>query len=469
MAHPSFLARFLADPGGTDARAGLIIDRAYTWGELRDLGGRVAGWLRDQGVEPGDRVGIHLENGRDLVALHLGCMALGAVRVPLNAHYRAAEVRPIVEDAATKLVISREPEMFDGVRVRTEIGEARPEHAWPTPPDDVTCLLFTSGTTGRAKGVPQTYGMWEANLDAIASRWALSPDDDLWLTLPLFHTHGLVLGLHGAMLRGSRARISTRFDPVPPPPGTTHFYGVPTFYRRWLGTMGSHPEAFRRLKLLVSGSDGLPAELSDAVFARTGHRVLERYGMTETVMITSNPSAGERRAGTVGTPLDGVSVRIADGEIEVRGPSVFPGYRPRPDPGAFTADGYFRTGDAGELDEAGYLRIVGRKKELVIVGGVNVSPAEVEGHLRAVPGIAEIGVCGIPDHDLNEIVAAAVVPDGTVPERELAASLEAAARGLSGLKRPRRWAFVEALPRNALGKLQRARIANEIFLVGVPR
>lgn len=461
MAHPSFLARWLAvDPGSP----GLVLDgRLYTHGELRSLGERVGGWLSAGGVGPGDKVCIQLENGRELVAAHLGCMAIGAVRVPLNAHYRAAEVAPIVEDAAPKLVIARDPSIYAGVAVVTSVEEGAPAGTWPTPPGDVTCWLFTSGTTGRAKGTPQTFAMWEHNLDALATRWALSPEDRLWLCLPLFHTHGLVLGLHGTLLRGASAVVSARFDPVLPPAGTTHFYGVPTYYRRWLDTMRAHPDAFRALKLLVSGSDGLPAELSDAVHAATGHRVLERYGMTETVIIASNPFDGERRAGTVGTPLNDVDVRIVDGEVQLRGPSVFAGYEPRPDPSAFTADGYFRTGDAGELDDQGYLRIVGRKKDLIIVGGVNVSPAEVEVHLAKVAGVAEVGCCGLPDLDLNEIVVCAVVLDGTVPTEAVRAALELAARELSGLKRPRRWAFVATLPRNAMGKLQRARIPGEAF------
>jgi malonyl-CoA/methylmalonyl-CoA synthetase len=303
--------------------------------------------------------------------------------------------------------------------------------------------------------------MWVHNLRALERRWELSPDDRLWLKLPLFHTHGLVLGLHGTLLRGSSARLEERFVPDAPPPDVTHVYGVPTFWRRWLPTM--RREDWSRVKLLVSGSDGLPAELSDAIFEASGHRVLERYGMTETVMIASNPFHGERRAGTVGTPLDGMDVRIVDGEVQVRGGSVFRGYHPRPDTGAFTDDGYFRTGDAGAWDEAGYLRIVGRKKDLVIVGGVNVSPAEVESVLASVPGVAEVACCGLPDVDLNEIVACAVVPDGSCAADELLRRLDTAARGLSGLKRPRRWAVVDALPRNAMGKIQRARVRSEIF------
>ncbi len=460
MAHPPFLARWLAISERSPA---LFLDRWYTHGELRIRGERTAGWLAERGVEAGDAVAIQLENGRDLVAAHLGCMALGAVRVPLNVHYRAVEVASILEDTAPRLVIARDPTRFPGLRVETAVGEGPTRSDWAVPPGDVTCWLFTSGTTGRAKGVPQTYAMWERNLDAVAARWELARDDRLWLALPLFHTHGLVLGLHGTLLRGASAIVTERFDPVVPPEGTTHFYGVPTHYRRWLDRMAASPDAFRRLRLLVSGSDGLPAELSDAVLARTGHRVLERYGMTETVILASNPFAGERRAATVGTALAGVDLRVVDGEVQAAGPSVFAGYRPHGDVEAFTPDGYFRTGDAGIFDEAGYLRIVGRTRELVIVGGVNVSPAEVEAHLARVPGVAEIGCCGLPDTDLSEVVACAVVPDGRVGEAALLAGLERAAKELSGLKRPRRWAVVAALPRNAMGKLQRARIAREIF------
>jgi malonyl-CoA/methylmalonyl-CoA synthetase len=474
----SFLSRFLAIP---DARVALRFDPdvaaasafpagQLTYGALRDRGARVAGWLRERGVGPGDRVAIQLENSLDLIDAHLGCMALGAVRVPLNAHYRAAEVRPIVEDAAPVLVIARDPSLYEGlgVRVERQPGHGAPAASWVAPADDVTCLLFTSGTTGRSKAAPQTWGMWTANLDALAARWELSEDDRLRLVLPLFHTHGLVVGLHGALLRGASADVGARFEPAPFAPGVTHFYGVPTFYHRWVGSM--RRDDFRDVRLLVSGSDGLPAALSDAVQAATGLRILERYGMTETVMIASNPFHGERRAGTVGTPLDGVDVRIVDDEVQVRGPSVFGGYAPRAGAAsevvgadAFTMDGYFRTGDAGVWDEAGYLRIVGRKKDLVIVGGVNVSPAEVEAVLRAAPGVADVAVCGLPDDDLGEVVAAAVVSDGTRDTDALRVALDAVAQELSGLKRPRRWSFVESLPRNALGKVQRARVRADVF------
>lgn len=461
MSHPSFLRRFLAHP---DDRPALFLGHWYNYGQLRELGERSAGWLRDQGVQPGDRVAIQLDNGLDLVAAHLGCMALGAVRLPLNSHYHRAELAPILEDAAPKLVISRHADRFpEGLPCHSHVGAGAPVSDWPVPPEDITALLFTSGTTGRAKGVPQTYKMWEANLDALANCWEISSEVRLLLALPMFHTHGLVLGLHGMLLAGASAVVGERFDGQLPPEDVTDVYGVPTWYRRWLPTMGSRPEAFRRLRLMVSGSDGLPAAVSDEVFALTGQRLLERYGMTETVMIASNPLKGERRAGTVGRALPGVDIRLEEGEIQVRGPSVFGGYRPRPDPGAFV-DGWFRTGDAGSWDEAGYLRITGRKKDLVIVGGVNVSPAEVEELLRGVHGVAEIGCCGLSDPDLNEVVAAAVVLDGSRSEEEVRRALgHHAQEALSGLKRPRHYAFVEGLPRNAMGKLQRGRIPSEIF------
>lgn len=462
MTRPAFLSRFLAHPA--DRPALDVGGRTWTYGELRALGERAAGGLAARGVRPGDRVCIQLDNGLDLVAAHLGCMALGAVRVPLNVHYKALELAPIVEDAAPALAITASPELFPGVPAAPSAGEGPVVSTWAG--GEVTAVLFTSGTTGRPKGAPQTWSMWTANLDALAECWALGPDDVLWLTLPLFHTHGLVLGLHGTLLRGARAVVAPRFDPVPPPPEATLFYGVPTYYRRWLPLMQANPAAFAGLRLLVSGSDGLPVELSDAVYAALGQRVLERYGMTETVMICSNPGVGERRAGTVGKPLRDTEVRIVDGEVQVRGPAVFPGYAPRPDPDAFTADGYFRTGDAGVFDEAGHLRIVGRKKELIIVGGVNVSPAEVESVITRVPGVQEAGVCGLPDADLGEVVVAAVVAAPGVDLGVLRTYITQAVAGLSGLKRPRRVAFVSALPRNALGKLQRGRIAREVSFEG---
>lgn len=452
-----FLERVLAHPADRPALRDLD-GRWLTYGALRARAEGVARQLAARGVRAGDVVAIHLENSLELVDAHLGCMALGAVRLPLNAHYREAELAPILEDAPPALVYTAAPERFTGHRC----ARAMPQDEGGTPPlwpaHERTALLFTSGTTGRPKAAPQTFAMWEANLDALASLWGLGADDCLYLALPLFHTHGLVLGLHGTLLRGSRAILGARFEPTPPEPEVTHLYGVPTWYRRWLPVMQADPAPFRRLRLMVSGSDGLDRATSDAVHAATGHRILERYGMTETVMICSNPGTGERRAGTVGAPLPGVSLRIADGEIQVRGPSVFPGYLGAAPGLGFTADGWFRTGDAGEWDgeAGGWLRIVGRTKELIIVGGVNVAPSEIEAVYAGLPGVAEIGACGVPDPDLGEVVGLAVVLDAAGDAAEVERAIAARAQQISGLKRPRRVAFVSSLPRNALGKLQRA-------------
>ncbi|MSP54422.1 MAG: hypothetical protein EXR69_02265 [Myxococcales bacterium] len=457
---PGFLARFL----GHDRSRRALRDPEGVWltyGDLRERGERAAAWLSAEGVRPGHVVAIHLENSLALVDVHLGCLALGAVRLPLNAHYREAELAPILEDAAPQLVLTRSPERFGALRcfpapVLDQTAGTVGLSVWPQ--HELTALLFTSGTTGRPKGVPQTFSMWESNLDALSSLWGLSDDDCLWLALPLFHTHGLVLGLHGTLLRGACAVLMPRFDPVELPVEVTHVYGVPTWYRRWLPLMREKPEGFRRLTLLVSGSDGLDAATSDAVFEATGHRILERYGMTETLMICSNPGAGERRAGTVGPPVPGVDVRIVDGEVQVRGPSVFTGYWSL----GPERSGWFPTGDAGEWDAAGYLRIVGRKKELIIVGGVNVSPLEVEAAFADVEGVHELGVCGLPDPDLTEVVALAIVPASGAVEVEILAGIAARSTLLSGLKRPRRVVILTSLPRNALGKLQRSALRKQL-------
>jgi len=461
-----FLKRFLSH--ATERPALRDTDgRWLSYGELRRRGERVAAGLHSQGIKAGDTVAIHLENGMDLVDAHLGCMALGAVRLPLNAHYREAELAPIVTDAAPALVYTASPERFPGLRCGTVHSEASvpPPTLWPA--NELTALLYTSGTTGRPKGVPQTFSMWESNLDALAAVWELSDADCVWLALPLFHTHGLVIGLHGTLLRGSRAILAERFEPTVPDADVTHLYGVPTWYRRWLPIMQANPTPFNALRLMVSGSDGLDSATSDAVYAATGHRILERYGMTETVMICSNPGSGERRAGTVGQPLPGVEVRIVEGDIQVRGPSVFSGYRGAASGQGFTEDGWFQTGDSGIWEPAGsshtatpdrppYLKIIGRTKELIIVGGVNVSPAEVESIYVDIPGIREVGVCGIPEPDLGEVVGLAVATDGDVTEAAVRAAIVERGCLLSGLKRPRHVIFVASLPRNALGKLQRA-------------
>ncbi len=323
-------------------------------------------------------------------------------------------------------------------------------------------LCYTSGTTGAPKGAMLTHGNTLASCEAIRLAWRWTADDRLVLALPLFHVHGLGVGLHGTLLCGASAVLVPRFTPAAVLDAAhahdaTLFFGVPTMYAR----LAASPRLaeLARLRLCVSGSAPLPAALHERLATAAGVRVLERYGMTETIMNVSNPYEGERRPGTVGFPLPGVELRLQgggeSGEILLRGPNVFPGYwqRAAATADAFTADGWFRTGDVGALDPDGYLRIVGRSKELIISGGFNVYPREVEDVLRAHPGVADVAVVGEPSDEWGEeVVAVVVAGDEPVTEAEL---LALAAAELAPYKQPRRVRFVAELPRNALGKVLR--------------
>jgi malonyl-CoA/methylmalonyl-CoA synthetase len=330
-------------------------------------------------------------------------------------------------------------------------------------PGDPALLPYTSGTTGTPKGALLSHGNLLASAEALLLAWRWTADDRLVLCLPLFHMHGLGVGLHGTLLAGAQAVLLSRFEPdavLAACRDATMFFGVPTMYARLADA--PDPTPLGGLRLCVSGSAPLAADLHARIAARTGQAVVERYGMTETVMLVSNPYDGERRPGTVGLPLPGVEVRLAEGsgEILVRGPNVFAGYWRRPDTAGvtFTADGWFRTGDVGEHDEAGYLRIVGRSKELIITGGYNVYPREVEDVLRSHPAVADAAVVGTPSAEWGEVVTAyvEVAAGGSVDPEAL---LAWAAGLLAPYKRPRLVHRVRALPRNALGKVVRDRLA----------
>jgi malonyl-CoA/methylmalonyl-CoA synthetase len=335
-------------------------------------------------------------------------------------------------------------------------------------PGDIALLAFTSGTTGRPKGVPLTHANVLAGAEALRRAWGWTAQDRLILSLPLFHMHGLGVGIHGTLLAGASVALVERFDPevvleLAARRATTMFFGVPTMYDRLVEADGV--ERLGQLRLCVSGSAPLRADLHRRIEERTGQRVLERYGMTETVMLTSNPldpADGERRAGTVGRPLPGVGLRLDpdNDEIQVRGPNVFGGYldNPETNAAAFTADGWFRTGDIGQLDD-GYLRIVGRAKDLIITGGYNVYPAEVEVALRDCPGVREAAVAGIADPRWGEVVGAWIEVEPGADPTAVLVSLEAwCTEHLVAYKRPRQTRVVESLPRNALGKVQRERL-----------
>jgi malonyl-CoA/methylmalonyl-CoA synthetase len=443
-------------------------------GELAAAGARVAGRLWRAGLAPGDRVLVSAATSMDLVVAYLGALRMGLVVVPVNTAYREREVAHIVGDAAPAAAVVDDPERGRWARRAAggDLPVTGPEvdlpDGGPPPLDgaaagDPALLCYTSGTTGAPKGAVLAHGNLLASAEALRLAWRWTPGDRLVLALPLFHIHGLGVGLHGTLLAGASALLLPRFEvdavlDAARDHQATLFFGVPTMYARLAGS----PRAgeLGRLRLCVSGSAPLPPTLFERLAERAGQRVLERYGMTETIMNVSNPHDGERRPGTVGLPLPGVELRLAggtDGEVLLRGPNVFSGYwgNPEATAEAFDPDGWFRTGDLGSFDDRGYLRIEGRSKELIITGGYNVHPREVEELLLEHPGVAEVAVVGAPSEEWGERVAAFVVPaDPSAPpgRDEL---LAFAAERLAGFKRPRVVHYVEALPRNALGKVMK--------------
>lgn len=434
--------RFLVTPDG----------RQLTYGELDASCARFAQAL---GLRPGCRVAVQVEKSVEALLLMLAVVRSGNVLLPLNTAYTPEDVNYFVRDSEAAMLVddARLAEL-----VETAAGLA-PTFDWPdAEPDDLAALLYTSGTTGPPKGAMLTQRNLASNADVLHRLWGFTGDDVLLHALPIFHTHGLWVAVNCVLASGSSMVFVPRFDVdtvVGALPGCTVMMGVPTYYTRLLEDPrfdGGH------LRLYISGSAPLLASTHDAFTARTGRQPLERYGMTETGMIASNPLDGERRPGTVGFPLPGTDVRIAvDGVVEVHGPNVFSGYWGRPELAdtEFTADGWFRTGDLGEFDDDGYLHLIGRAKDLVITGGLNVYPIEVEGVLDELDGVLESAVIGVPDADLGEAVVAVVVPE---PGRELDAEVVriAARERLAGFKAPKRVEIVAALPRNAMGKVEKA-------------
>ena len=458
-------------------------DRGWiTNAQLEDESASVARRLHAAGLRPGDRFLASAGSSAGLVVAHVAALRLGLVVVPTNTAYREREIAHIVHDAdpAGALVDSEERAAWiRAARPGTLV--IGPDVEIPDPgagapgsaggpggpsldaslPGDPAMLGYTSGTTGAPKGAVLSHGNALASAEAVALAWRWTAADRLLLCLPLFHMHGLGVGLHGTLLAGASAVLLAAFDldavlDAIRDHQATMFFGVPTMYHRFAAS----PRAgeLRRLRLCVSGSAALPADLHVRLQERCGQRVLERYGMTETLMNVSNPYGGDRRPGAVGLPLPGCEVRLsegAEGEIQLRGPNVFAGYwrNEQASADAFTADGWFRSGDLAALDPDGYVRILGRAKELVISGGFNVYPREVEDVLEAHPGVAEAAVVGTPSAEWGEVVTAYVVArDPTAPpaQDDLVAWCT---EQLAPFKRPRLWHVVEGLPRNALGKV----------------
>jgi malonyl-CoA/methylmalonyl-CoA synthetase len=447
-------------------------------GQLAELTGQAAAGLRELGVGAGDRVLWSCSAGLDAIVALLGAMRAGAVVVPVNPSSTAAELAHLVGDAQPAVAV------VDGDDHGEWVGAAAPGIAIGRPaqlladgrnfgaaggdldrsrPDDDALIVYTSGTTGKPKGAVHTHRSLLAGVQSVRAAWGWQPDDRLILALPLFHVHGLCAGLFGTLTAGASAVVFDRFreeSVLAAAPSCTMFFGVPTMYHRLAGT--GRAGELRGLRLCVSGSAPLPAELWHRL-AREGLPVLERYGMSETLLTLSNPLEGERRPGTVGTPLPGIEAAIDQpdergvGELLVRGPSLCRGFWGRRGATEAMADnGWFGTGDLASVDSDGYVAIRGRRTELIITGGHNVYPAEVEAVLAGHPSVAEVAVVGCPSPEWGESVVAFVVGADGAPDLDALEAL--ATEQLAAYKRPRRFEVTDALPRNAMGKVLRGQL-----------
>jgi malonyl-CoA/methylmalonyl-CoA synthetase len=429
--------------------------------------------LANRGVGRGDRVCVYLPNSIAFVELFLGCLELGAIFVPINVLYRDREIAHIVTDSDPRGVVataasrSLMPDGFDVWEIGALLMDAREQSAAPIDIAlralDPAALIYTSGTTGRSKGAILSHANLVANANNLVKEWRITAGDRYLAVLPLFHVHGLGNGIICWLASGCHMRLVERFEleraaslfeEFQP----TLFFGVPTIYVRLLELPTDTARAIGAgMRLFVSGSAPLPAHVFEHFRDRFGHEILERYGMSETLINTSNPYDGERRAGTVGPALPGVDARIVDGEIQVRGANVFSGYWRRPDANATAfVDGWFRTGDLADRSDDGYYTLRGRRSDLIISGGFNVYPREIEEVLLEIPGVREAAVVGVADERRGEVPVAYVVSDAPID----AAALERECRrALASFKVPRSFTQVPALPRTALGKIQKHLLA----------
>ncbi len=477
-------------------------DLHYRWRDLDRASAMVANLFADWELPEQARVLMQVDKSVEALVLYLACLRGGYVLVPLNTAYQAAEMAYFLNDAQPSVVVCSGANMgwlsklafTSGVHHVLTLNDDRTgtlldrasQHADVQVPvqrqaDDLAAILYTSGTTGRSKGAMLSHGNLTSNAQVLQGYWGWRSDDVLVHALPIFHVHGLFVAIHAALLGGSSMRWMSRFEPsaaIAWMAGATVFMGVPTLYVRMLAEHSLNREAIQTMRLFISGSAPLLTETFQAWQARTGHTILERYGMSETVMLTSNPEHTDtrhggqsmRRDGTVGFPLPGVDLRVVDnqgqmlpagqiGGIEVRGPSVFKGYWQMPDKTqeAFTSDAWFKTGDVGLQDEHGYVRIVGRSKDLIISGGFNVYPAEVESEINAFSGVAESAVVGAPHPDFGEVGVALVVPQAGA-EVNLSALKAHVKSRLANFKIPKHWVMEPDLPRNAMGKVEKNRL-----------
>lgn len=465
---------------------GFADGRTMSYGDLDHRAARYGAMLRARGVAAGDRIVVQVEKSAEALALYLGSLRAGAVFVPLNTAYTAAERDYFVCDAEPRLIVVdplHADELGGQGDYLTLDAEGRGSAADSADAagedcpiaecgaDALAAILYTSGTTGRSKGAMLSHGNLTSNARTLVDFWRFEANDTLLHALPIYHAHGLFVGIHVLLMAGGRILFLPRFDldsVIDLLPQATAFMGVPTYYVRLLGDDRLTRERAASMRLFVSGSAPLLAETHRAWTAKTGHMILERYGMTETGMNASNPYDGTRVPGKVGPALPGVSLRVVDAEngavlpageigmLEVRGPNVFGGYWRMPEKTAaeFRADGYFITGDLAMIDEQGYVQIVGRGKDLVISGGFNIYPKEVEVEIDQIEGVLESAVIGLPHADFGEAVTAVVVPRaGAILDKAMI--LDALRPRLARFKLPKEVVLVAELPRNTMGKVQK--------------
>jgi malonyl-CoA/methylmalonyl-CoA synthetase len=491
MANPLYDSLFGVHAGKTAPFLHLAEGEVLTYHDFLAMAARLAHAMTQIGLDPGNRVAVQVEKSPEALALYAACAQAGLVFLPLNTAYTVDELTYFIENSGARLIVCDSKSEWNLLPVAKSLNAqletlnangtgtlmdqaAVMPSSFPTTDrdgDDLAAFLYTSGTTGRSKGAMLTQNNLLSNAQTLAREWRFSSDDVLLHALPIFHTHGLFVATNVTLAAGSSIIFLPKFDLdtiIELMPQATTMMGVPTFYTRLLGDPRFTKELTAHMRLFVSGSAPLLAETHAQFEERTGHRILERYGMTETNMNTSNPYDGDRRAGTVGFPLPGVELKITDpstgetlpngevGQIEVRGPNVFKGYWQMPEKTAaeLRADGFFITGDLGKIDEDGYVHIVGRNKDLIISGGYNIYPKEIELVLDDQPGVLESAVVGVPHPDFGETVVGVIVPaPGESPD--LDAIAKAAGTSLARFKHPRKLVVVDDLPRNTMGKVQK--------------
>lgn len=471
----------------------------YSWRDLDRATAKVANLIDSLALPEGSRVAVQVEKSVEAMVLYLATLKTGHVFLPLNTAYQSAEIEYFIGNAEPAVVVCSSANFGwvskiafkagtrhvftlnddrTGSLLERALHHSDQHQTASRKADDLAAILYTSGTTGRSKGAMLTHGNMLSNAVMLKEYWGWKAGDVLIHALPIFHVHGLFVAIHGALINGSKMIWMAKFDPkrvIARLPEATVFMGVPTLYVRMLAEPGLTRDAVRNMRLFIAGSAPLLIETFTEWQKRTGHTILERYGMSETVMLTSNPyiadarygQQADRRGGTVGFPLPGVQLRVRSddgqdlpvgeiGGIQVKGPNVFKGYWRMPEKTAeeFTADGFFKTGDVGKIDERGYVTIVGRSKDLIISGGYNVYPAEIEGYINEMNGVAESAVVGVPHPDFGEVGVAVVIgkPGAAVQPEAIIGQLKSA---LANFKIPKRCFIVSELPRNTMGKVQK--------------